>query len=79
MRSKMVAVMRAQCDDVARVAAEAFAASKRCMIRKIKSGDFRIYSRHADKKTGKRKNLGTFSTREGAEKHEQAIQYFKHG
>ena len=49
------------------------------MIRKLKSGEFRIYSRHADNKTGKRKNLGTFSNREAAEKHERAIQYFKHG
>jgi hypothetical protein len=32
------------------------------MIRKLKTGEFRIYSRHADRKTGKRKNLGTFAT-----------------
>ncbi len=49
------------------------------MIRKLKSGEYRIYSRSADKKTGKRKNLGTFSSRAAAEKHERAIQYFKHG
>jgi len=49
------------------------------VIRKLKSSEFRIYSRHADKKTGKRKNLGTFATRAAAEKHERAIQYFKHG
>ena len=48
------------------------------MIRKLKTGEFRIYSRHVDAKTGKRKNLGTFPTREKAEKHERAIQYFKH-
>jgi len=36
------------------------------MIRKLKSGEFRIYSRHADKKTGKRKNLGTFASRAAA-------------
>ena len=47
------------------------------MIRKLKTGEFRIYSRHRDPKTGKRKNLGTFSTREKAEEHERAIQYFK--
>jgi hypothetical protein len=46
------------------------------MIRKLKSGQFRIYSRSIDEK-GKRKNLGTFSTREKAEKHEREIQYFK--
>lgn len=49
------------------------------MIRKLKSGEFRIYSRKVDDKTGKRKNLGTFKLREAAEKHERAIQYFKHG
>jgi len=49
------------------------------MIRKLKSGEFRIYSRSVDKKTGKRKNLGTFPTREKAQEHERAIQYFKHG
>lgn len=47
------------------------------MIRKLKSGEFRIYSRHVDPKTKKRKNLGTFSTREKAEQHEREIQYFK--
>ena len=47
------------------------------MIRKLKSGEFRIYSKKLDAKTGKRKNLGTFDTREGAEKHERAVQYFK--
>jgi hypothetical protein len=47
------------------------------MIRKLKSGEFRIYSRHQDPKTGRRKNLGTFATREKAAQHERAIQYFK--
>jgi hypothetical protein len=47
------------------------------MIRKLKSGEFRIYSRHQDPKTGRRKNLGTFSTRKKAQEHEKAIQYFK--
>ena len=37
------------------------------MIRKLKSGKFRIYSRSKNPKTGKRRNLGTFDTREGAE------------
>ena len=49
------------------------------MLRKLKSGKFRLYSRKKDPKTGKRKNLGTFETREAAEKHERAVQYFKHG
>lgn len=48
------------------------------MIRKLKSGKYRLYARKKDAKTGKRKNLGTFDTREKAEKHERAVQYFKH-
>ena len=48
------------------------------MIRKLKSGKFRLYSRKKDSKTGRRKNLGTFSTRKGAERHERAVQFFKH-
>jgi hypothetical protein len=48
------------------------------MIRKLKSGEFRIYSKKKSTKTGKRKNLGTFKTKMAAEKHEKAIQYFKH-
>jgi hypothetical protein len=48
-----------------------------CMIRKLKSGEFRLYSRKKDPKSGRRRNLGTFSTREAAEKHEREVQYFK--
>jgi len=47
------------------------------MIRKLKSGKYRLYSRKKDPKTGKRKNLGTFATREKAQQHERAVQYFK--
>jgi hypothetical protein len=47
------------------------------MIRKLKSGEYRIYSRKADPKTGKRRNLGTFQSKEAAQKHEREIQYFK--
>ncbi|HEV8436641.1 MAG TPA: hypothetical protein VGT40_00945 [Methylomirabilota bacterium] len=47
------------------------------MIRKLKSGKYRLYSRKQDPKTGKRKNMGTFSSRAAAEKHERAVQYFK--
>ncbi|HEX6731713.1 MAG TPA: hypothetical protein VF074_16935 [Pyrinomonadaceae bacterium] len=47
------------------------------MIRKLKSGKYRLYSRKVDPKTGKRKNLGTFDTRAAAEKHERAVQFFK--
>jgi len=48
------------------------------MIRKLKSGKYRIYSRKVDPETGKRRNLGTFDTKEAAQKHEREIQYFKH-
>ena len=47
------------------------------MIRKLKSGEFRLYSKKKDAQSGKRKNLGTFRTREAAEKHEREVQYFK--
>jgi hypothetical protein len=47
------------------------------MIRKLKSGEYRLYSRTKDAKTGRRRNLGTFSSRAAAEKHERAVQYFK--
>lgn len=47
------------------------------MIRKLKSGEYRLYSKKINPKTGKPRNLGTFSTREKAEKHERAVQFFK--
>ena len=47
------------------------------MIRKLKSGEYRLYSRRKNPKTGKRRNLGTFSSRAAAEKHERAVQFFK--
>lgn len=47
------------------------------MIRKLKSGQYRLYSSKKGKTTGKRRNLGTFSTREEAMHHERAVQYFK--
>lgn len=40
------------------------------VIRKVKGG-YRLYSK-------KGKNLGTFDTKAGAEKHEREVQYFKH-
>jgi hypothetical protein len=49
------------------------------MIRKLSSGKFRLYSRKKNPKTGKRRNLGTFTTRKQAEAHERAVQYFKRG
>lgn len=48
------------------------------MIRKLTSGQFRLYSRKKDPRTGKRRNLGTFDTRASAERHERAVQFFKH-
>jgi len=47
------------------------------MIRKLKSGDYRLYARKVDPKTGRRRNLGTFSSRQKAEQHEREVQYFK--
>ena len=48
------------------------------MIRKLKSGEYRIYSGKVDPETKKRKNLGTFDSIEAVKKHEKEIQYFKH-
>lgn len=47
------------------------------MIRKLRTGEYRIYSRKPDPKTRKRRNLGTFKTLAAAKKHEREIQYFK--
>ena len=47
------------------------------MIRKLKSGEFRLYSRKINPRTGRRRNLGTFSTKTAAQKHEREVQYFK--
>jgi hypothetical protein len=47
------------------------------MIRKLKSGEYRLYSRKKNSKTGKRRNLGTFRIREEAEQHEREVQFFK--
>jgi hypothetical protein len=47
------------------------------VIRKLKSGKYRLYSRKKDPKTGKRRNLGTFDTKDAAKKHEREVQYFK--
>ena len=49
------------------------------MIRKLSTGEFRLYSRKKDPKTGRRRNLGTFKSRAAAEKHERAVQFFKRG
>jgi hypothetical protein len=47
------------------------------VIRRLKSGEFRLYSRQPDPRTGRRRNLGTFKTREAAQQHEREVQYFK--
>ena len=47
------------------------------MIRKLKSGEYRLYSRKKSAKNRKRKNLGTFSSLAAAKKHERAVQFFK--
>jgi hypothetical protein len=54
-----------------------YAASTPDMIRKLKSGEYRLYSRKKDASTGKRRNLGTFQTMEKAKQHEREVQYFK--
>jgi hypothetical protein len=53
------------------------AASTFNMIRKLKSGEYRLYSRKQSPSTGKRRNLGTFSTLDKAKQHEREVQYFK--
>jgi hypothetical protein len=47
------------------------------MIRKLTSGEYRLYSRKKNPRTGRRRNLGTFPTRTAAERHERAVQFFK--
>lgn len=47
------------------------------MIRKLKTGEYRLYSRKVDPRTGRRRNLGTFSSRAAAVKHERQVQFFK--
>jgi hypothetical protein len=49
------------------------------MIRKLRTGQYRLYSRKKDPRTGRRRNLGTFRTRAAAERHERAVQFFKRG
>jgi hypothetical protein len=49
------------------------------MIRKLSNGQYRLYSRKKNSRTGKRRNLGTFRTRAAAERNERAVQFFKRG
>jgi hypothetical protein len=48
------------------------------MIRKLKSGQYRLFSVKKDSKTGRRRNLGTFDSLAAAKQHEREVQYFKH-
>jgi hypothetical protein len=48
------------------------------MIRKLKSGQYRLYSVKKDARTGRRRNLGTFDSLQAAKQHEREVQYFKH-
>jgi hypothetical protein len=57
--------------------ANIFYAGNLAMIRKLASGQYRLYSRKKNPRTGRRRNLGTFGSRAAAEKHERAVQYFK--
>jgi hypothetical protein len=47
------------------------------VIRKLSTGEYRLYSRKKDPRTGRRRNLGTFHSRAVAERHERAVQFFK--
>jgi hypothetical protein len=47
------------------------------VIRKLKPGKWRLYSRKLNPQTGKRRNLGTFGSKKAALQHEREIQYFK--
>jgi len=49
------------------------------MIRKLKSGQYRLLSLTKDETTGQRQNLGTFDSHQAARRHEREIHYFKHG
>jgi len=47
------------------------------MIRKLATGEYRLYSRKTDPKTGRRRNLGTFKSKAAAQQHEREVQFFK--
>jgi hypothetical protein len=76
--ARSLASLRSLCATCPTVEESHFSANKEDgVIRKLKSGEYRLYSRKKDAKTGKRKNLGTFSSMEKAKQHEKAVQYFK--
>jgi len=47
------------------------------MIRKLKSGSYRLYSRKMNPSTGRHRNLGTFDSLAAARRHEREVQFFK--
>jgi hypothetical protein len=47
------------------------------VIRNLKSGKYRLYSREKNPETGRRRNLGTLNSRAEAGKHERAVQFSK--
>jgi hypothetical protein len=47
------------------------------MIRKLSTGEYRLYSKKKNPKTGRRRNLGTFKSLAAAKRHERAVQFFK--
>ena len=47
------------------------------MIKKLKNGKYRLYSLKKSPKTGERRNLGTFDTKDEAKAQEKRVSYFK--
>jgi hypothetical protein len=47
------------------------------MIRKLGPNKYRLYSLSKNPKTGKRRNLGTFTSRAAALRHERQVEFFK--
>ena len=47
------------------------------IIRKVGAKKYRVYSKKKNPKTGKRRNLGTFSSKKAARKRERDIEFFK--
>jgi hypothetical protein len=47
------------------------------MIRKLGARKYRLYALRKNPKTGKRRNLGTFTSRAAALRHERQVEFFK--
>ena len=62
---------------LAGISGDAAQCEGRTMISKLTSGEYRLYSRKKNPRSGRRRNLGTFPTRAAAERHERAVQFFK--